>query len=160
MVQFNNLEEMQKYFNEETQTYEFLEHGVRMDIEITFDLAVYGDIKAGNIAGWDISARNISALHINAWHITADNIDSGDIRARDIDVLNITSGDIKVDGGIIAWDIEATNIEASYIEARYINFYAVCFAYEHIICKSITGRHAKSRYFAINGDVSILKKMP
>ena len=80
MKEFNNLEEMEKYLNEETNTYEFIEDGKRLNIQINFNLDInaYG-INARDINAWDINAGNINAGDINAWDINA-----GSINARDI----------------------------------------------------------------------------
>jgi hypothetical protein len=210
MKQFNNLEEMKPYLNEETETYEFSENGERLDIEITFDLSIDGDIIASNITAKninaaDITARDIDARDIDARDIDASNIKAGDIDAaditardidaRDIDAWNIKAGDISscsiiasnIKAGDItafdieasnikardidAWNIRARNIEARNIEARDINatnaiiardisFYAVCYAYENIFCRSITGRREdNSKYFALDGKVFIDKEL-
>ena len=76
MKEFNNLEEMEKYFNKETNTYNFIEDGIRLDIKINFNI--------------DINARNINARNINARNIDARNIDALNINARNIDARNIS----------------------------------------------------------------------
>ena len=72
---------------------------------------------------------------------------------------NITAGNI-ITWDINAWDITARNINAGDIIARNINawdinYYAVCFAYEHITCKSIKGRRENARHFCLDGKITI-----
>lgn len=83
MIIINNLEEMKKYYEEETNTYVF-----RENVKFTFDLCIKANINALNIEACDIEARNIEALNINA----------GDIEAGDIDARNIEAGDIDYYG--------------------------------------------------------------
>jgi hypothetical protein len=90
MKRFNSIEEMKPYLHKNTGTFEFIEDGKPIDIEIAFDLDLHsnikaGDIKAGdirafNITGHNISVRDINVFDINAWHINARNISSGKIR--------------------------------------------------------------------------------
>jgi len=98
------------------------------------------NVQASIVYAWDIEARDIEA-----WDIKARNI-----KARNINARNIEAWDIE------AWDIEALeNIEAWDIEAWDISFYAVCFAYNNIECKSIGGRRKNSRYFSLDGKIII-----
>ena len=93
-----------------------------------------GNINAGTINAWNIDARNIDAGNINAWNIKA-----GDINAWNIDAGNINAGNIN------AWNIKAGNI----------SYYAVCYAYESITCKSIIGRRENSKHFVLDGTITI-----
>lgn len=125
MIIINNQEEMEPYYNEETNTYEFIENNRLIDIKIDFDLNIESsNIEAGNIEAWDIKARNINALDINAL----------DIKARDIRAENIK-----------AWDIKANKI----------SFNAVCFAYKTFVCNAIRGRRENSKYFCLDSEVVI-----
>jgi len=99
-----------------------------------FSLKVRGDINARNINARNIKAEGINAGNINAGDINAWNINAEDINARDIN----------------AWNINAEDI----------NFYAVCFAYEKFICKSIKGRQENSKYFSLDGEVIIKSPQP
>lgn len=112
MKTFNSIEELKHYYNKDTNTYEFVENGMRMDVEFTFNLVVNSNINAG---------------HINAGHINAGNIDAGNIKA---------------------WDINA----------RDILYYAVCFAYQNIICTSIKGRRENAKHFVLDGEITIKPK--
>lgn len=55
MIIINNQEEMQKYYDEKINTYEFIENNRLIDIKIDFDLNMECNIKACNI-----NANNIS----------------------------------------------------------------------------------------------------
>lgn len=74
MKQFNSIEEMEKYLNKETKTYEFIENGELLDIEITFDLTINKSILASNIDARNIDAQNIYARNIKAWDIKVNTI--------------------------------------------------------------------------------------
>ena len=122
---FNSLEEIQKYYNEETNSYIFKEYGMYISLVIfNFDLNV-----KSNIYAWNIYARNINALNINA---------------KDISVCYLDANDIKVH-----------DISAASIKANNINYYAVCYAYNDIKCKSIKGRKHNSKHFVLDGHVYI-----
>ena len=58
---FNNLEEIQKYYDKETNTYIFKENDIYIDtIIFNFTLEVNANIRGGDIRAWDIKAVNIS----------------------------------------------------------------------------------------------------
>ena len=101
MIIINNQEEMEPYYNEEINTYEFIENNRLIDIKIDFDLNISSNIKAGNI-----EACNIEAGNINSWDINAQ-----DINARDIQACNIN-----------AWDINANNISFYAVCFAYKTF--------------------------------------
>ena len=69
--------------------------------------------------------------------------------ARDIKAWDINARDIN------AWDINARDINARDIKACSIYFYAVCFAYNDILCTSIKGNHPNSKYFTLDGKITI-----
>lgn len=129
MKEFNNIEEMKKYYDKEKNLFY-----IKDDIKINFDL-----VCDWNITAWDIKAENIAT-----WDINARNIDAGDIHAGDINAWDINAGDIK------AGDINARNIEA-----MDISFWAVCFAYKDIKCTSIKGGIANNKYFALDGGLVV-----
>lgn len=122
---FNNLEEIQKYYDKETNTYIFKENDIFIDtIIFNFTLEVNANIRGGNIRAWDIKAFDIRATNISCLNIMAI-----DIIALNIDALNITARNINVD-----------NIFAKSIDARgEIDCYDTCVASEYIKCKSIIG---------------------
>ena len=108
--EFKNLKEIEKYYDEETNTYVFKENYEYIDLVVfKFNLEVQANIKAGNI----------NARDIRAWDINAD-----DIRA---------------------WDIEANNII----------YYAVCYAYNNIKCKTIEGIRENAKHFVLDGTIEI-----
>jgi len=93
----------------------------------------------GNIYGKDGARFNINALDITVGDINARNIN-----ARNINALNITAGDINA-RNINAWDI---------------CYYAICFAYKNINCKSIEGRRENCKHFVLDGEIKIEKDIP
>ena len=137
---FNNLEEIQKYYDKETNTYIFKENDIFIDtIIFNFTLEVNANIRGGNIRAWDIKAFDIRATNISCSNIMAIDID-----ARNIDALNITAKDIialNIDAlNITARNINVDNIFAKSIDARgEIDCYDTCVASEYIKCKSIIG---------------------
>lgn len=156
---FYNLEEMQKYRHTNTDLYEFVEDGKLIDIEIAFDLVFYGDIKAKNITAGDIKAFNLTAENIVSCNIVAEDITACSLTAGNISACDINAKDIKA-SNISAWDINSRNIEAENIDAFNItawdiDFYAVCFTYNNIVCKTIAGRRVNSKYFSLDGEVIV-----
>lgn len=133
MITINNLDEMQKYYIELSNTYYFISN-----VEFTFDLRVKSNIRA-----YDIVAKNIEAFNINAHDIKVKDIDAREISAFDIDAQNIN-----------AMDICATNINA-----EDISYYAVCVAYKNINCKSIKGRRDNAKHFVLDGTITIKGEM-
>lgn len=143
--EFNSFEEIKKYYDEKSNTYIFKENDEMIDlVKFKFDL----DVEA-NIDAWDIDAKNIYVLDINARHINAWNINSMDIKARNINAWNIDAKNID------SWNIDAWNICAINIEAIDINYYAVCYAYENIKCKSIKGKRNNTKHFVLDGKLDI-----
>ena len=76
MIVINNIEEMAKYYNSKTNTYEFVGSNERQDVKFTFDLRIKSNIYAGHINAWNIDAEDIKAGDIDAWDINAGNIDA------------------------------------------------------------------------------------
>jgi hypothetical protein len=173
---FKSVEEIEKYYNEKNNSYEFVEEGRLFDVKFEFDLKITKNIKAGNINALNINAGNIDALDINAsdikasdikardikagnieaWNIKAGDIKARDIKARDIKAGNINASDIKA-GNIDALDIEARDIKAGNIEARDIKYYAVCVSYQNITCEKIEGSRDNSKHFCLDGEI-VFKK--
>lgn len=142
MLTINSLEEMKPYYNENANTYEFIENGIPIDVHFTFSIDIKSNIKAGDINAWNINAGDIIARDINAWDIEA-----GDINARDIEARDIEAGDI------IAGDINARDIDA-----WDISFYAICSAHQTLKCKSIEGRRKNAKYFCLDNEVEFIKE--
>ena len=123
--EFNSLEEIQKYYDEDTNTYIFKEDDEYIDLVVfNFDLYINANIDAMDINAWDIHANDI-----NAWDINARNI-----RANDI----------------YAWDVIASDINANDI-----SYFAVCYAYKNIICRSIKGRALATNHFVLYGKLEV-----
>lgn len=137
---FNSLEEIQKYYDKETNTYIFMENDKYIDVVMfNFTLEVNANIRGGNIRAWDIKALDIRAVNISCSNIIALDID-----AKNIDCINLTAKDITaldIDAlNITARNINVNNIFAKSIDARgEIDCYDTCVASEYIKCKSIIG---------------------
>jgi hypothetical protein len=106
---------------------------------MTEDLTFDEDLKvSGNILGKDGERFNLTVKgNLNARNINAEKIDA-----------------LKID----ALKIDALNIDALKIDALDISYYAVCFAYENITCKSIKGRRENSKHFCLDGEITIKDK--
>ena len=148
--QFDSLEEIQKYYDKNTNTYVFVENEEYIEVVVfDFDLNV-----EANIDAYDIEAGDINAWDINACNINANNIKVRDIKAINIDAWNINAYNIKA-GDIITGNISACNIEAGDISANNISYHAICFAYDSIKCKSIKGRRKNSKHFVLDGKLEV-----
>ena len=133
--EFNSLEEIQEYYDKETNTYIFKENGEHIDLVIfNFDLNLDANIEVYNINACDILVRDI-----NACNIKAHNIYANDIKAKNIIANDIAAGDIN------AWNIDAYDI----------SYWAVCFAYNNIKCKSIEGRRKNAKHFVLDGKLVV-----
>ena len=145
--EFNSLEEIQKYYDEKTNTYIFKEDKKYIDsIKFNFCLNVKSNIKCRNISGIDVTAYDINAFSINV-----QNIDAWNVNASDINALDIKACDIKADY------IRARDISTWNINAYSISYFAVCFAYKNIKCKSINGRRENSKHFVLDGVLDVEK---
>ena len=163
--EFNSLEEIKKYYDEKSNTYVFKENGDYINnVVFNFDLKVRAnitavDINAHNINAYDIDAGDIIAGDIDVFKITAGDINAGNINAKNIDAYNIDALNIKA-GDIDAVNIKVNNIDCGNIEATNINaqdisYYAVCFAYNNIKCKSIIGRRNNAKHFVLDVKLKI-----
>ena len=170
--EFNSLDEIQKYYNEETNTYIFKENDEYIDLVIfNFNLEVNANIKAYDIHARNINVRDIEVGNIKAWGIKANCIDAynldccDDIVVKNINACSINAHDIEaVDietyEDIKAWDIHAHNITAKNIIADNIyaydiSYWAVCYAIQNIECHSMKGRRKNHTYFALDGSIYI-----
>ena len=145
--EFNNLEEIEKYYNKETNTYVFNENGKYIDLVVfDFDLNVEANIKALDINACDIYAMNINSMNIDAYDIKASDIYARNINACNIDAMNINST-----------NIDACDIKAYDIKANVISYYAICVAYKDIRCKSIKGIRENAKHFVLNGVLEVLE---
>ena len=164
MITINKMEEMQKYYDANSNTYVFND-----DVRFDCDIAVFSNIYALNIKArylgardinaWDVNALNIKACYLGAIVINAWDVNALDITARNITAHNIDAQDINA-RDINAWDVNARNIDARDINAynitaHAISYYAVCVAYHNITCKSIKGRRANCRHFVLDGEIKL-----
>ena len=137
---FNNLEEIEKYYDKSINTYVFKEDGKPINLVVfNFSLNIKSNIEACNIKAYDINAYNIEAWDITAYNIKAWNVKSGNITVNNIE----------------AYDIWACDISAGDIIAENISYGAVCFAYNNIYCKSIKSRRDKNKHFVLDGYLYI-----
>ena len=115
MITFNSIEEIKKYYNKNTNTYEFIEDDTLLDVKFAFDLEINGNIKARDIKAWDIKAQNIRAYDINALDINALDINANVINAR-----NIKAGDITYYAVCFAYrNIECLSIKGLIVNAKH-----------------------------------------
>ena len=148
--EFNSLEEIQKYYDEKSNTYIFAEDGAYINsVVFKFNL----DVEA-NINAWNIKAMNINVLDVTAGNIEAMNINADDIRAKNIEAFNIDAWNINADD-INSRDICVENIIAWNINAWHISYYAICVAYQNIICRSIKGRRKNAKHFVLDGTLEV-----
>ena len=106
--EFNSLEEIQKYYDKNTNTYVFKKMGLYIDsVKFNFNLEVRANI----------DASVIDALNIIAWNINAGNIKAHDIYADDIFAFNIIANDISYYGVCVAYE----SIKCKSIEGRRAN---------------------------------------
>lgn len=147
MIVFNNIDEMQQYYNENTNTFEFYDNGEPLDIKLNFNLRIYANLTARDIKSHNIRFCDITARNIDAYNIMADTINAHDIESYDIDANIINANNIN-----------AYNIAANTIDAWDINFYAVCYAYKRFVCNSINGERENSKYFCLDSSVIIKNK--
>ena len=117
------------------------------DLTINCNIKIEANIQAWDIKAADIESRNIKAGNLGAWSIKTANIEASNIQARRIESRNIKAA-----------NIEALIIQARHIEAADISYYAVCFAYKSIICRSIKGRRDNSKHFVLDGTITINNK--
>ena len=153
MITIKKPEDMQKYYDKNTNTYRFVDSdGNREEVNIECDINVDGSIYAWNINAWNINAEDINAWDIDAVNINAVNITARNINAWDIDAVNINAEDINA-VNINAEDINARDINARDINADHISYYAVCIAYKTFKCKSVKGRRKNAVHMCLDGDI-------
>lgn len=101
---FYNEEEMNDYYNQETNTYAFWdEKGTSCDVVLKFDLETYASIICNNLDCIDIKVENITANNIEGCSITANDIICKDIAATSIKadrIILINYGSIDCMGSI------------------------------------------------------------
>lgn len=126
--EFNNIEEIKKYYDLKRDAYVFKENNKFIDLVVfNFDL----DIKADIIAH-DIKACNITAYDIDVWDINANYIEADWVFAEDINVIGI--------------------------KAYSIHYNAICFAYNNIECALIKGSRENAKHLTLDGKIIIKEK--
>ena len=109
--------------------------------ECVEDIEEYYDEKSNTYIFMDDN-RYIDLIIFN-FNLKIDaNIDACSIIAKNILAYNISTSDIKADN-INAYDIHAGNI----------SYYAVCFTYYNLKCKSIEGRRGTTKHFSLDGEL-------
>ena len=153
--EFNSLEEIQQYYDEETNTYVFKENNKFIDIvNFNFDLEVDANIIAYNVRAFNIRSLNIKVYDMNTWNIDADYIEAHIINSDDINAKKIKAWDIKA-SYINSIEIKSKSINAYYMNAKYIDYEVFCFAYSGIICNTIKSAYKTAKHFVLNGTIEI-----
>ena len=145
---YNTIEELQK---------DIVDNLLRVDDDITINFNL--NMPELNIAVRDISAKDITVRNIKAIDFRAGNVDAEDINIRDIKAICVKAEDINA-GGIFVMNIEANNIKAICIKASKISYFAVCFAYESLVCTSIEGRRCTSKHFCLDEEIQYIEEEP
>ena len=112
MITINKMEEMQKYYDANSDTYVFDDH-------VTFkcDISVASHIHALDIEANDIKALEIHARNIKAMDIIANLIDALNVQAWDINAYNIIAHAISYHAVCFAYK----NITCKSIKGRRVN---------------------------------------
>lgn len=139
---FKSIEEIEDYYDKETNTYEFKENEELLNITLEFELLTNANIHVFNIDCDDIDCNNIEANNIDCGNITANNIRGWNIYAD-----NITTRTIY-----------ARTINAKGICADNIKFYSVCIAQNYLQCTAITGTRPNHIYKCLDKEVVFEKK--
>lgn len=164
MIIAKSMADISRYYNKKTNTYDFKdEMGRYVAVRIDFDLytkanIISGDIKCKNIIAGDISSMNIKCRNIYSENLRGYNITASNMSTRDLWANNVKAVDVSAHN-IIVSDISAFDIKSLVdINANHIEFYAVCMAYHDIVCETIRGLRKNSRYFVLDGKVTIKKR--
>lgn len=164
MLEFNKIEEMREYYNEETDVYEFKKDGEGLDVKFNFDLNInYAMILAGNVVARHVKCGTIIAHDIVAHNIqTVFNIEANNIKANNINAKNIKSRDIRANdikaNNINARNIYASDIVVNNIIADNIEYWAYCIARESFYCTSVKGRRDNSVHRCLDEKIKYIKE--
>ena len=95
---FYKLEEIEKYYVKEINTYMFEENGMYLNVAFLFNLGVISNIFANNILAQNISCLEIHAVKIDAYDIDAHKIIANNIKALNVNVTDriVYSGEINI----------------------------------------------------------------
>ena len=69
MKTFKSEQEIESYYNKNTNIYDFVENGNRIDVKFEFALNCSRGINARDINAWDINAWGINALDISYYAV-------------------------------------------------------------------------------------------
>ena len=183
MKVFNNFYEMEKYYDESTKTYNFIEDNKRLDIQLNFDLSgeykIYcndliakeinikhiecNDLKAESIynsyGACTISANYIICKkHLYVSNIKANNIISLYIYAKNIFCNNINCKSIEVENKIKCCNINTNSIHSNKIEINNITILNYCIAVEELKTKQITKLSDRAEVFCCKNDIEYIKE--
>lgn len=136
MIVISNLEEMEKYYNKDTNTYVFAENGCRLNVRFLFGLNLCSNIYAGNVIGTDIDIFNADLLDVTARNIKASILYVDVIKARNVKVENLL---------------------ATSIVADKISYLGCCMAYSSFRCKSVKGERENSKHFSLDSEIEYIK---
>jgi hypothetical protein len=104
------------------------------------DLTVDGSIigKDGKrfslVVNGDLKCWDLDCFNLKCWDLDCHNLNCHNLDCRELVCYNLD-----------CWDLVCFNL----------SFYAVCFAYNNIFCKSISGRRENGRYFVLDGNIVI-----
>ena len=104
---FYNLEEIEKYYVPETNTYRFEENGLFLNVVFMFDINVESNICANNILAKDIVCLKISTVDIDAYDIKATKLIANNIKALAVKVRDtiVYSGEINIGYSVVCGQI-------------------------------------------------------
>lgn len=88
--EFKWIDEIEKYYDEKSNTYVFKEGDKYIDLVIiNFELYVDANIDACNLEVMDVEARDIDVMDLDALKVKADNIHAHTIKAYKIECDNL-----------------------------------------------------------------------
>ena len=95
---FDYLDEIEKYYVKELNTYMFEENGRYLNVVFMFDLKVNANIFANNIKAKDITCLELSTVDIDAYDVKANRLIACNIEALTVDVRDkiVYSGEINI----------------------------------------------------------------
>jgi len=111
------------------------------------DETIEGDLKVkGNILGKGGERFNLIVKgNLDCWNLNCWNLNCCDLDCYDLDCMNLNCCDLD------CGDLNCMNLDCK----ENVSYYAVCFAYNNIKCKSIEGRRDNSKHFVLDGEIII-----
>lgn len=146
--------QLKRYYNKHTNTYEFMRHGVRLDIELLFDFdkpnsnviaacitAEGKNIRVKNIDCNLIKCKNVNIIgDANVFTISSERAETHGIA----NAYNIYTSYLYANNQLYCWNLEATNIDATDI-----------IAYSYIKCNNITANYVYTNNIRAKFEVDI-----